>query len=105
MQVANTEETLNGKPPEVGCFKLKVDVAVVPTVTSFAVGMVLRDHNGVYQRGKLIIYDREVTVLEDEYVGIEEALSWIMSRKVLIESDSLLVVQAINKGYIYQSEV
>lgn len=47
----------------------------------------------VFIRGKLIRYDREVTVPEAEPAGSEDALSWIMSgseRRILNESDSLL---------------
>lgn len=52
--------------------------------------------------------DQRVSILEAEAVGIKEALSWVATKDmshVSIESDSLVAVQAIEKGSYYRSEV
>ncbi|XP_074352905.1 uncharacterized protein LOC141692062 [Apium graveolens] len=96
--------------PDAGCLKLNVDANIVPGSSSFAIGMILRDHSGQYLRGKVMKFEREVYVFEAEMVGIEDALSWILVKtegKVCIESDSLLAlaVQAVNEGSSNQFEI
>lgn len=53
-------------------------------------------------------FSGEVSVLEAEVIGINEALSWLKDRThapICMESDSLTAVRAINKGTQYQLEL
>lgn len=71
----------------------------------FSVGMVLRDHCGMFLEGRTVSLTQAADVLEAEALGIREALSWVKNmegRKVMVESDSLLAVSAINRrGWSY----
>ncbi|XP_074337480.1 uncharacterized protein LOC141674673 [Apium graveolens] len=93
------------QPPEAGSFKLNVDAAIVVGQNSFFVGMVLRNHLGQYESGKVMKKVKKVgafSVLEAELTGIVEALLWardIVLGKVVVESDSLLSIQAVQHHY------
>ena len=96
------------KPPEPGSLKLNVDASVHPGAQSFKVGMVLRDHMGSFVAGKTLCLPGQVSVFEAEAIGMDEALSWILSRplhRTVIETDSLLTVQAITKTEAIRLEV
>lgn len=69
--------------------------------------MVLRDCNGQFLRGRVMRFPGKVSVFEAEVVGLFEALSWIPAgnHNVLVESDSLLVVEAVKQRRVYQFEV
>lgn len=87
-------------PPEDGVLKLNVDASVCSGAETFSVGMVLRDHLGSFLAGKNLRLFAPVSVVEAEVVGVREALSWIkemhlQNTRVIIETDSLLTVQAI----------
>lgn len=87
-------------PPEEGMLKLNVDASVFSGAETFSIGMVLRDHLGSFVAGKNLRLLAPVSVVEAEVVGVREALSWIkdmhlQSKRVMIETDSLLTVQAI----------
>ena len=61
--------------------------------------MILRNHQGSYIHGRTLRFAGKVEVLEAELVGILEALRWtseIKGQTIVVESDSLLSVQAIN---------
>lgn len=60
--------------PEVGWLKLNVDASVFAGVSSFTVGMVLRDDLGTFIQGKNIRMGGEVSVVEVEALGILEAV-------------------------------
>ena len=65
---------------------------------SFAVGMVLRNEHGEFVMGKNLRMAGQVTVMEAEAHGVYEALRWVDDlrlHQVVIESDSSLVVQAL----------
>lgn len=94
--------------PVEGQLKLNVDASVFPGSTSFTVGMVLRDHQGQFLRGRTRRVAGQVQAFEAEAVGMLEALSWIKNstgQEVVVESDSLLVVEALQRGKEYQLEV
>lgn len=62
--------------------------------------MIIRDHAGVFIRGKTMRFAGKVAVAEAEAVGVLEAVSWIKefpSQPVVIETDSLLTVDALRK--------
>lgn len=70
-----------------------MDASVFNGEDSFSIGMIIRDHAGVFIRGKTMRFAGKVAVAEAEAVGVLEALSWIKefpSQPVVIETDSLL---------------
>lgn len=95
-------------PLEIGVLKLNVDASVFLGVEMFSVGMVLRDYSGTFVASK-----NPISMFEAEAVGVREALLWIkelhlQSIRVLIETDSLLTVQAIKskeRNYLEVGEV
>ncbi|WOH16655.1 hypothetical protein DCAR_0936213 [Daucus carota subsp. sativus] len=96
------------KAPEPGKLKINVDASVHAGTSSFALGMVLRDQNGGFCKAKCSRHEGEVTVFEAEAFGVVEALKWIMELGIMnveLESDSLLTVQAVNRGVINFLEV
>ncbi|WOH01628.1 hypothetical protein DCAR_0521012 [Daucus carota subsp. sativus] len=86
--------------PEQGCLKINVDASVVDGQNSFGIGMVLRNHQGHYITGKKMRFAGSFSVMEAEMTGITEALTWAQNytNAVVIESDSLLSVEAIQNG-------
>lgn len=90
--------------PEVNQVKVNVDASVVGGQDWFAIGMVIRNHQGQYMLGKVMRFAGHVSVMEAELTGIQEAMLWSQEMasaeaKVTIESDSLLSVKAINQGH------
>lgn len=70
--------------------------------------MILRNHQGEFCSARNLRKDREVSVFEAESYGILEAIKWVIDlgiSNVVIESDSLLAVQAIKRGSEYYLEV
>lgn len=68
---------------------------------TFAIGMVLRNHQGLFIAEKTMRFAGPVSVLEAELTCILEALLWsqeVAEGTILIEDDSLLSVNAINRG-------
>lgn len=69
-----------------------------PGALEFTIGMVLRDHRGVFLEGRNLTLPCPLSVFEAECIGVREALSWIMSRQErrgVVETDSLLTAAAI----------
>lgn len=94
--------------PEVGWLKLNVDASVQSGTDSFAIWMVIRDDLGNFVQGKNLRYAGIVSVMEAEDIGVQEALQWIKdmaAQRVIIETDSLLVINAVQKNQDYQLEV
>lgn len=90
------------KPPAVDQLKINVDASVIEGQNSYAVGIVLRNSQGQFVAGKTRRFGEAVPVLEAELAGIWEAMVWsheLTSGSVVIESDSLLSVNAINQDY------
>lgn len=56
--------------PVVGVLKLKVNASVIQWDSSFAVGMVLRDHQGDFSEERVMKFGRKAFVLEFETVDI-----------------------------------
>lgn len=89
------------KPPDTGELKLNVDASVFKGYHMFRIGMVLRDDQRHFIQGKCMRFVGSISVLEAETVGILEALMWVQNmptRRLTIESDSILSVNAINKA-------
>lgn len=96
------------KPPDRGTLKLNVDASFAPEASSFSIGMVVRDHEGVFIEGRSMTLPRPATVFEAECIGVREALSWILSfqgQAVVVETDSLLTQRALYGGSMNLLEV
>ncbi|KAL8134789.1 hypothetical protein AgCh_009705 [Apium graveolens] len=86
------------RKPDLGSLKLNVDAAVSLGASSFSVGLVLRDHSGAFICGKVVNKFMVASVFEAEALAVLEGLNWLLTRNhvnVIIESDSLLTVQAL----------
>lgn len=82
-----------------GELKVHVDASYFLGAEAFTVGMVIRDHNGVFIEGKCISLPCPITVVEAESIRVSEALLWVMKasyRRIIVESDSLLTVRALH---------
>lgn len=94
--------------PDEGQLTVNPDAFVFPVSEFFSVGMVVRDCNGWFLRGKNLKLAGVLSVIEAEAVGVLKALSWVKdmsSQNIVIESDALLVVNALKNNLIYQLEV
>lgn len=84
----NSSETYNKKldtkwsPPEEGILKVYVDASVFPSLTTFTIGMVTRDHQGSFIASKNLRLPAPGSVFKAEAIGVQEALSWIMARQL-----------------------
>ncbi|XP_074377163.1 uncharacterized protein LOC141718682 [Apium graveolens] len=95
-------------PPPQDYLKLNVDASFFPQADAFSVGMVIRSHNGDFVGAKVTTLPRPSTVLEAESIGIREALTSVLQRgerKLIVESDSLLSIQAVHHKKNYLLEV
>ena len=94
--------------PQAGWQKVNVDASVYEGSSSFKIGMVLRDDRGNFNAGIQSCMAGVVTSMEAEAIAVHEALCWIVSmglRSVVIECDALAVVNALQKGTVFFSEV
>ncbi|KAM6583822.1 hypothetical protein CsatB_010824 [Cannabis sativa] len=93
------------KKPMLNTVKVNVDVAIFQAENKFGFGCVARDHNGQLIKAisgieggcRIGLVQPEVA----EIIGVKEALSWIKRKKwanVVIETDALMVVQAIKSS-------
>ena len=81
--------------------KLNVDAAIFLESLTFSVAGILRDSSGTFIDGFSCCHSGLVTPELGEAMGVREALSWIKTKnlsQVLIETDSLLVVQALRSN-------
>lgn len=72
----------------------------------FSIGMVIRDHTGMFMEGKTMNLKCLASVFAAEAVGVCEALSWNAEKgltKVTVETDSLLTVQTLGKWELTES--
>ncbi|XP_074322941.1 uncharacterized protein LOC141659906 [Apium graveolens] len=95
---------INWKPPDRGWLKLNVDASVKKGDSNFAIGMVIRNEDGNFIMGKNLRIAGCVNVLEVEAYGVWVAIKWIEElqlKNVTVESDSSLVVQALQQGSEY----
>lgn len=86
------------RPPDIGTWKLNVDASFVQDAECFIIGMIIRDHAGVFVEGRSMTLPHPGSVFEAECIGVKEALSWLtdhQSRKVIVETDSLLIAKAL----------
>ncbi|XP_074336989.1 uncharacterized protein LOC141674167 [Apium graveolens] len=112
-KVPNKKQPMQGnsrrwQPPENGEYKVNVDAAWSQGVDFCSTGMVLRDSSGHFIEGRTMHLPQAGDVLEAEALAIREALSWVKNMevmKVMVESDSLVAVNAINGVNNYLLEV
>lgn len=93
-------EVVKWKAPDEGSLKVNVDASVFAGKESFSVGMVLRDHRGGFCRARNMCSNGAVSVFEAETRGVLAAVRWIMELgivNVVVECDSMLTVQALQK--------
>ncbi|KAL8105033.1 hypothetical protein AgCh_028992 [Apium graveolens] len=106
---ANCSKVKRWLRPEEGTFKCNVDASFYPGADTFSVGMVIRDCRGSFLEGKCMTLKSPASVFEAECIGVREALSWVQSRddrcEVVLETDSLLTVDAIKGTKEYRLEV
>ena len=98
---AGLENDLHWQVPEVGCLKINVDASVIDGQNTFAIGIVLRNHQGCYITGRTMRFAGSVSVMEAELTGILEALLWaqeVAADGVVVESDSKLSIHAVQEG-------
>lgn len=77
---------------------MNVDAFVGLQPEVYSIGLVMRDHRGMFVEAKVMSFPSPTTVLEAECIGVKEALSWVAQRGVehgVIETDSLLKARAI----------
>lgn len=75
---------------------------------SFTIGTILRDWNDKFVQAKNLRVQGVVSIFETKAYGVKEALSWIMNavtQPMLIETDSLLAIKALDGQLINQLEV
>ncbi|KAM6558367.1 hypothetical protein CsatA_027606 [Cannabis sativa] len=87
--------------------KINVDEAIFQEQNKFGFGCVTRDTNGMLleaiSASRFGVVKPEIA----ETIGIKEALSWIERKQwssVVIETDALVVVQAINSSILMPSQ-
>lgn len=88
--------------PELGVVKHNVDAAFKMGETSCSLGLVVRDSMGTLVIGKTVCKSMVGSVLEAEAYAVLEGLRWLLTlayNNVIIESDSLNTVRAIQKPY------
>lgn len=101
-------KTTSWSPPSQGCSKLNVDAFLANGGTGFTIGMLIRNDQGQFVRGKSICFQESVSVLEAEARGIQLAIEWIEEmglQHIDIENDSEMVVKAVKNGDYYYSEI
>lgn len=99
LQRSKVHHTIRLVAPDTGTLKLDVDALVYEEAHSFSIGIVARNHQGLFVRSRTQRFAGQISILEAELVGILEALKWsaeFQEQKISIQSDSLLSVQVIN---------
>ncbi|XP_060962035.1 uncharacterized protein LOC133032185 [Cannabis sativa] len=93
--------------PELNKIKVNVDGALFEQEGRFGIGCVARNHHGAmveaFKKEKFGCVQPKIA----EIIGIKEALSWIVTHscdRVMLETDSLVCVQAIQSGIFMPSQ-
>ncbi|XP_073121019.1 uncharacterized protein [Henckelia pumila] len=88
------------KPPE-NVLKCNVDAAVIDNYSHFGYGCVLRNTYGVVIAATHGRLQGHLNAMLAEALSIREALSWLKSlgfSHIIVESDALLVIEALNNS-------
>lgn len=81
--------------------KISVDAAIFEEQVGVGFGLVMRDSNGQLIEAKALVHSVLVAPVLGEVMAVKEALSWCDSmpeKSITIESDCLVVVQAIRSS-------
>ncbi|KAM6590959.1 hypothetical protein CsatA_013564 [Cannabis sativa] len=84
--------------PIMGKIKVNIDGVIFASDSRFGAAGVARDHQGRFIEGFTVLREGCVDSAIAELIGVKEALSWIKRKQwgsVVVETDSLVVVQAI----------
>lgn len=98
-KVNRASESRRWEPPKFGTIKLNVDASFFPEASTFSIGMVIRNHEGVFVEGRSMTLPHPENVFAAECIGVREFLSWLMScqdQKGVVETDSLLTYIALS---------
>ncbi|KAJ9139642.1 hypothetical protein P3X46_030355 [Hevea brasiliensis] len=93
-------------PPLVGLLKCNFNVAFAANHEFMGLGWIMRNLSGVFRAAKMKTVMGTVSFTVAEALCFREALSWLKVRgwtKVQLESDSLLLVQAVSSRLTYRS--
>lgn len=96
------------KAPAEGRLKLNVDASLFPGMASFTLGLLIRDHRGMFIQAKNMRIEGSNSVMAAEVRGILEALVWLQEldmKNVDIECDCLLAVNALRYEVEYITEM
>ncbi|KAM6557117.1 hypothetical protein CsatB_004136 [Cannabis sativa] len=96
----------NWTPPAAGFLKVNTDGALFSASNSFGLGGLARDANGQFIEAFCLHKPGCVQPSLVEAFGVKEALSWIKTKgweHVILETDSLVVVQALQSNVAMQS--
>lgn len=97
------------RKPTAGTLKCNVVDSFYPGNDKFTIGMAIRDCRGEFVEGRNMTLMSPDSVFEAECIGVREALLWVLSRgdncEVVVESDSLLTIEAINGTKEFRLEV
>ncbi|XVE79954.1 hypothetical protein DITRI_Ditri14bG0098900 [Diplodiscus trichospermus] len=93
--------------PNAGWLKCNVGAAVFASESLAGSGIVVRDSNGCFVAVKSAVHSHmSANALLAEAISLKEALSWIKEKgwvNAVVESDSLLVVQAMSSFSMSES--
>lgn len=95
------------RPPSAGWVKLNVDASIKEGEPDFMVEMVIKNEHGQFIMGRNKRLAGQVSVFEAEAYAVLEALQWMQEmqfKKVVVESDSCLVIQALKQRTEYLVE-
>ncbi|XP_062088335.1 uncharacterized protein LOC133794908 [Humulus lupulus] len=93
--------------PDVNSVKINIDAAIFTNECKLGLGAVVRDHQGVVLTYRSWCKQGNLQPDVAEAMGLKEVLSWIKNaqwQRVVIEMDSLVVVQAVRSS-IYMPSV
>lgn len=88
--------------PQMNMIKVNTDAALFEESGHFSFSILARDHEGSMLEAKACCKQGSVSPEFAKAIGVREALSWIKSKnwsQVIVETDCLVVVQAIRSSY------
>lgn len=103
-----SKQTVKWYPPAEGKFKINVDAAVLHEAEVASIGMVIRDHTGLFVEGRVKKLLNQESVFAAEAMGVCEAVDWAIEKQlqdITIETDSLLIVRALQTRSMNALEV
>ena len=96
------------EPPKLGFLKCNFDATIAKKNQWIGFGYIIHNEKGELIRAKNGHKTRSNNVLEAEAISCREALLWIKDKglaNIIFESDSQLLVRAINTPVFYSSTV